>query len=161
MAVVTDEQERSLTFLKTINKKESSFPFYILLRKNKIIFLIMAYNEKLTEKVREALSQLPKVEEKRMFRGVAFMVNDKMCISAGNDELMVRIDPSFHEEALKKKGTRPVIMKGHEYKGYVYVNEKELKSKKDFEYWINLALKFNKIAKSSRKAIPSKKRHKR
>jgi TfoX/Sxy family transcriptional regulator of competence genes len=111
----------------------------------------MAYNEKLTEKIRQALADVPKVEEKRMFRGVAFMVDSKMCISAGDDEIMVRIDPAIHEEAIKKKGARTVVMKGREYKGYVYVKEDSLKLKKEFEYWIKLALEFNKHAKSSKK----------
>ncbi len=128
--------------------------FFKLKNKNR-----MAYNEELTKRVRAALSNLPNVEEKRMFRGVAFIVNDKMCISAGNDELMFRIDPAIHDEVLKKKGARPVIMKGREYKGYVYINEKSINRKKDFDYWIRLALEFNKIAKVSRKATqPNKKR---
>ena len=111
----------------------------------------MAYNEKLTKRVREALAHLQNVEEKRMFGGVAFMVSDKMCISAGDDELMFRIDPAIHDESLKKKGCRPVIMRGRKYKGYVYLNEKKLKNKKAFDYWIKLALEFNKIAKSSKR----------
>ena len=77
----------------------------------------MAYNEKLTARIREALAHLPKVEEKRMFRGVTFMVNDKMCISAGDNKIMCRIDPAIHEEVIKGKVARPVKMKGREYKG--------------------------------------------
>ena len=111
----------------------------------------MAYNEKLTNKIREALAHLPKVEEKRMFRGVTFMVDDKMCISAGDDKIMCRIDPAIHEEAIKRKGCKTVKMKGREYKGYVYVQEEGIKTKKDLDYWIGLALDFNKLAKSSKK----------
>jgi len=111
----------------------------------------MAYNEKLTNRVRKALSHVPKVEEKRMFRGVAFMVDGKMCVSAGDDEIMCRIDPAIHEEVIQKKGCRTMVMKGREYKGYVYVNEESMKSKKDFDYWVGLALDFNKRAKPSRK----------
>ena len=111
----------------------------------------MAYNEKLTVRIREALAHLPNVEEKRMFRGVTFMVNDKMCISAGDNKIMCRIDPSIHEEALKRKGCETVKMKGREYKGYVYVSEEGIKTKKDLDYWIRLALEFNKLAKSSKK----------
>jgi TfoX/Sxy family transcriptional regulator of competence genes len=111
----------------------------------------MAYNERLTNKIREALAHLPKVEEKRMFRGVTFMVNDKMCISAGDDKIMCRIDPAIHEEAIKRKGCETVKMKGREYKGYVYVQEGGIKTKKDLDYWIGLALDFNKLAKSSKK----------
>ena len=111
----------------------------------------MAYNEKLANRVRKALSHVPKVEEKRMFRGVAFMVDGKMCVSAGDDEIMCRIDPAIHEEVIQKKGCRTMVMKGREYKGYVYVNEESMKSKKDFDYWVGLALDFNKRAKPSRK----------
>jgi len=111
----------------------------------------MAYNEKLTARIREALAHLPKVEEKRMFRGVTFMVNNKMCITAGDDKIMCRIDPAIHEEVIKRKGCETVKMKGREYKGYVYVSEEGIKTKKDLAYWITLALDFNKLAKSSKK----------
>jgi TfoX/Sxy family transcriptional regulator of competence genes len=111
----------------------------------------MAYNEKLTARIRQALAHLPRVEEKRMFRGVAFMVNDKMCITAGDNKIMCRIDPSIHEEVLKKNGCETVKMKGREYKGYVYVSEEGIKTKKDLDYWVRLALEFNKLAKASKK----------
>ena len=111
----------------------------------------MAYNEKLTARIREALAHLPKVEEKRMFRGVTFMVNNKMCITAGDNKIMCRTDPAIHEEVIKRKGCETVKMKGREYKGYVYVSEEGIKTKKDLTYWITLALDFNKLAKSSKK----------
>ena len=44
-----------------------------------------------------------------------------------------------------------VKMKGREYKGYVYISEEGIKTKKDLAYWISLALDFNKLAKSSKK----------
>jgi len=117
----------------------------------KLIEPVMAYNEKLTARIREALAHLTNVEEKRMFRGVTFMVNDKMCISAGDNKIMCRIDPSIHDEVLKRKGCETVKMKGREYRGYVYVSEEGIKTKKDLDYWIGLALEFNKRAKSSKK----------
>jgi hypothetical protein len=46
-------------------------------------------------------------------------------------------------------------MKGREYKGYVYVNEEGIKAKKDFDFWIGLALGFNKLAKASKPARKS------
>ena len=83
----------------------------------------MAYNEKLTNRVREALAGVSNIEEKKMFRGVTFMVNGKMCISAGDDEMMCRIDPDVHEAAIERKGCRAMEMKGRQYKGYVLINE--------------------------------------
>ena len=111
----------------------------------------MSYNENLAGKIRKALAHLPDVKEKKMFGGLAFMVDDKMCVTVGADRIMCRIDPALHEEAIKRKGSRTLIMKGREYKGYVRVNEDSIKNKKDFDYWIGLALDYNKIAKSSKK----------
>ena len=42
-------------------------------------------------------------------------------------------------------------MKGREYTGYVYVKEESVGTKKGLEYWICLALEFNKKAKASKK----------
>lgn len=109
----------------------------------------MTYNEILAQKVRNAVAHIPGVAEKKMFGGIAFMVNGKMCVSAGKNRLMCRIDPAIHEEALKKKGCRTVIMKGREYKGYVFVSEEGMSNRKDFDYWIGLALDYNKRAKAS------------
>ena len=111
----------------------------------------MAINEKLTNRIREALAYVPKVAEKTMFRGIAFMVDDKMCITVGDNEIMCRIDPAIHQECLTKEGCRTMEMKGREYKGYILVEERVLKTKSDLDYWVGLALDFNPRAKSSKK----------
>jgi len=64
---------------------------------------------------------------------------------------MCRIGPDVHEDALKKNGCRPMIHNGKMMKGFVFISEEGMKSKKDFEYWIRLALDFNKSAKASPK----------
>lgn len=104
----------------------------------------MAYSEKLANRIRQALAQVPDVEEKKMFGGLAFMVGGKMCLTAGADQMMCRIDPDIHETTIQKEGCRTVIMRGREYKGWVYVNEESLQTEADFNYWIELALDFNK-----------------
>ena len=88
----------------------------------------MAYNEALAGRIRAALGAQPIVEEKKMFRGVTFMVNGKMCISVAQDEIMVRIDPKLHDEVIKKECCRTMIMKGKPYMGYVLVKESALVS---------------------------------
>lgn len=104
----------------------------------------MAYSEKLADRIRQALTHSPAVEEKKMFGKLAFMVRGKMCLTAGSDQMMCRINPNIHKTAINKKGCRTVIMRGREYKGYVYVSEQNLQTEADFNYWVNLALDFNK-----------------
>jgi TfoX/Sxy family transcriptional regulator of competence genes len=111
----------------------------------------MSYNEKLADRIREALSHLPKLEEKKMFKGVTFMVNDKMCVCVSGDELMCRFNPTLQETIAEKNGFKPMIMKGREYKGYGYVSLDAIKTKKELMYWINLCLEYNSIAKASAK----------
>jgi TfoX/Sxy family transcriptional regulator of competence genes len=110
----------------------------------------MAYSERLASRVREALAHLPSVEEKKMFRGMTFLVNGKMCVNVSGEDLMVRIDPREHEAAIKRKGARTLNMKGRDYKGFIYVSDDGMKEKRDFDYWIALALDFNKRAKASK-----------
>ncbi|WP_431214103.1 TfoX/Sxy family protein [Puia sp. P3] len=111
----------------------------------------MPYNEKLADRIREALMDTPKVKEKVMFSGVAFMVNDKICITVGPDRIMCRIDPAIHDQLLEERACRPMIMKGREYKGYIVVNEEDVQRKAELDYWIGLCLDFNPMAKSSKK----------
>ncbi|MEM7124680.1 MAG: TfoX/Sxy family protein [Chloroflexota bacterium] len=109
----------------------------------------MAYSEALAEKVRKALADIEQVEEKKMFGGLAFLVNEKMCINAGADRLMFRIDSDHSEDVLAKDGCEAVVMKGRVYRGYFNVNEDILGSEEEFNYWVGLALEFNKKAKKS------------
>jgi TfoX/Sxy family transcriptional regulator of competence genes len=111
----------------------------------------MAYDQKLADRIRESLMNLPKVEEKLMFGGVCFMVNDKMCIGVLKDEMMCRIDPESETLALEKPGCRPMDFTGRPMKGYVYVSQDGIKTKKNFDYWIGMCLDFNSKAKASKK----------
>ena len=115
----------------------------------------MPYNSELADRLRAALSGAGTVEEKKMFGGLMFMVNGMMCVSVGKDRIMCRIDPSLHNDVLKKKRCRTVVMRGREYKGYVHVDATDVATKKEFNFWIGLALDYNK------KASPSSKRTKR
>lgn len=111
----------------------------------------MAYNEKLAGRIRQALADIKQVEEKKMFRGITFMVNGKMCVSVSGENLMVRFDPALQNELAEKNGFEEMKMKGRVYKGYCYIHPEGIKSKKDFDFWINLALEFNTKAKASKK----------
>jgi len=65
----------------------------------------MAFNEKLADRVRELLAEAGKnIDEKLMFGGLCFMVDNKMCVCVSKDRLMLRLDPDFYEEALEKEG---------------------------------------------------------
>ncbi len=83
--------------------------------------------------------------------GLTFMYNDKMCVGIIGDEMMCRIDPSLHETVVEQQGCRSMDFTKRPMKGYVMIDEIGMKTKKEFNYWINLCLEFNSKAKSSKK----------
>lgn len=112
----------------------------------------MTYNEQLADRVREIIARTERnVEEKRMFGGLCFMVNDKMCVGVEADRMMLRIGPDVFEEALEKDGCTPMDFTGTVMKGYVFVDSEALATNKQLDYWMKLALDFNKVAKASQK----------
>lgn len=84
----------------------------------------MAYDNDLANRVLEYLTQKEgfRVEKKKMFGGLAFMVNGKMCVNVGDSQLMCRFNPELTAQISEKKGFLPMIMNGKEYKSYCYVD---------------------------------------
>lgn len=110
----------------------------------------MAFNEQLGDRIREALVNIENVEEKLMFGGLCFMVDNKMCVGVVKDEMMCRIDPAQEDDLLLKEGARPMDFTKKRMKGYIYVDENGLRRNSDFVFWINACLNYNPKAKSSK-----------
>ena len=112
----------------------------------------MAYNEYLGERIDNALQKMGiAFEERKMMGGLAFMVDEKMCVGVVKENLMARIDPEIFETALTKPGCEPMDFTGKQMKGFVFVTPEAIDQDEDLDYWIELALEFNPRAKSSNK----------
>ena len=112
----------------------------------------MAFNVELADRTREIISLIhTNVEEKTMFGGLCFMVNDKMCLGIIKDKLMVRLDPAKYDEVMEMEGCEPMDFSGKPMKGFVFVDTFALSTRQKLEYWIDLALDYNKVAKKARK----------
>jgi TfoX/Sxy family transcriptional regulator of competence genes len=111
----------------------------------------MAYDELIEKRIRKIFdSQSVDYEAKRMMGGLCFLVNGKMCVGVETNRLMARIGPDAYDDALTRKGCRPMDFTGRPMRGFVFVQPQGIKSAKDLGYWLNLALAFNPHAKKSR-----------
>ena len=87
----------------------------------------MAYDEDLANRVREVVGTEKGVTEKRMFGGLAFLINGHMAVSAsGQGGLLLRVDPAETDTLLKDPAARPFEMRGREMDGWVRVDADEL-----------------------------------
>lgn len=113
----------------------------------------MAYDLNLAARVRKYLACLPEyfVEEKKMFGGLAFLVNGKMCVNVSRKGLMCRYDPSRREELEDRVGYQPMQMGGRHMQGFCYVTEEGYAGSHDFDFWLRLCLDYNPIAPISKK----------
>jgi TfoX/Sxy family transcriptional regulator of competence genes len=111
----------------------------------------MAYNEKIADKIRIALDGTKNLVEKKMFGGIAFMVNDKMCLGVDKDDIMLRCEPEMTEALLSKQGVRPFDLTGKPMKGWLLVSEEGTSTKKNFDYWVQVALEANKKVTTKKK----------
>ncbi len=62
----------------------------------------MAYDEGLAQRIRKALDDRPGIAERKMFGGLCFGLNGNMACGVTGDELMVRVGPDGHADALKR-----------------------------------------------------------
>jgi len=111
----------------------------------------MHYNELLASRIAEKLMHLPDVEEKEMFGGLVFMVNGKMCIGVMKDKMMLRINPEIIDSLTDMDGWEQMTMGGKSMNGYILVSEDVINQNQALNFWINLALEFNPLAKASKK----------
>ncbi len=86
-----------------------------------------------------------------MMGGLTFMVNGKMCVGILKEDLMARIDPEVHEDALKRKGCREMDFTGRPMKGFVFVGPEGTSTGRDLGSLVRLALAYNKEARQSKR----------
>ncbi len=97
----------------------------------------MAYDEDLADRIRELLGPQKGVEEKRMFGGLAFLINGNMAVAvSGRGGLMVRVPPDETEKLLARDHVEPMVMAGRETRGWLRVRSDGVKTKRQLQSWV-------------------------
>jgi TfoX/Sxy family transcriptional regulator of competence genes len=97
----------------------------------------MAYDEDLANRVRELIAAEPGLTEKKMFGGLAFLIDGNMSVGvSGQGGLMVRIEPAETDALVAKAHARPFEMRGREMQGWLRVDAEGLRTKRQLEPWV-------------------------
>jgi len=110
----------------------------------------MAYDEKLAARVTIAVGQDARVETRRMFGGLCFLINGNMAFGVEGKRLVVRVGPEAHAAALKLKGARPMDFTGKPLKGFVYVSAEAVRTAVGLRKWLKKGFEFAGKLKSKR-----------
>ena len=97
----------------------------------------MAFDTELAGRVRELLGPLRGVDEKRMFGGLAFLINGNMSVAvSGQGVLMVRVPAEDTEKLLGRAHVSPMVMGGREVRGWIRVGSAGVKTTRQLTDWV-------------------------
>ena len=103
----------------------------------------MGYDEDLADRIRSAIEAKAGVTEKRMFGGLAFLVNGNMAVSAsGQGGLLLRVDPDQTESLVGEDGVARFEMRGRAMDGWVHVDPSAVASEDDLTRWVGIGVAF-------------------
>ena len=103
----------------------------------------MAYDEDLAVRIRVALSDQDGVTDRRMFGGLAFMVNGHMAVAAsGQGGLLLRVDPAETESIVGEDGVTRFEMRGREMNGWVRVDPAAVASDDQLKRWVDVGVAY-------------------
>ena len=102
----------------------------------------MAYDETLAQRIRELLADKHSVVEKKMFGGIAYMLDGNMFCGIVKDQLMVRVGPERYDDALARPHAAPMDFTGRSMRGMVYVTPDGFRTDSDLKRWLELGLEF-------------------
>jgi TfoX/Sxy family transcriptional regulator of competence genes len=121
----------------------------------------MAYNEALAERIRAVLDGEPRLTEKKMFGGIAWMVNGNMAVGIVKDDLMLRVGEERFQEALSLPHARPMDFAGRPMVGMVYIGPQGVATDGALRERIALAMGFVRAMPAKKAKTPAKGRAKR
>ena len=97
----------------------------------------MAYDEHLAERIRELVAAEPGLTERKMFGGLAFMINGHLAVSAsGRGGLLLQVESDETDALLAKPHAHAFEMRGREMQGWVRVEAEGVKTKRQLERWV-------------------------
>lgn len=103
----------------------------------------MAYDEALADRVRGLIEHHPGMTEKRMFGGIAFLIDGNMAVAAaGEGGLMVRVHPDEVDAAIAQDGVARMVMGGREMTNWLLVEGYAITGDDQLGDWVDSGVAF-------------------
>ena len=103
----------------------------------------MAYDAAMADRIRAALETESGVTEKKMFGGLAFLVDGRMAVAAGSGGVMLlRVPPDETDRHLQRPGAEPFVMRGREMTGWIGVRPEALATDSELEDFVRIGVRY-------------------
>lgn len=99
--------------------------------------------EELAGRIRPLVAGERAIVEKRMFGGIAFLLNGNLAVSSsGNGGLMLRCEPSDTSALVAEPGVSRVVMRGRAMDGWIRVDAARVREPRDLERWVRVGVDY-------------------
>lgn len=105
----------------------------------------MAFDQSLAARIREELVPVSGITEKRMFGGLAFILNGNIYVGVWKDSLLVRLDVAEGVAALYEPHVRDFDITGRPMKGWILVDPPGIEDDRGLKEWLFRAYEFVKM----------------
>lgn len=103
----------------------------------------MAFDEILAQRIQNKLFDLKiQFEEKRMFGGLAFMIQGKMCIGITKNQMMLHVLDEHYDFLIEENYVHPMQFTGKTMRGFLFIDQEAFINESEFEKFIQLGLEF-------------------
>ena len=103
----------------------------------------MAYDEHLAERIRDVIGEDAGIDEKKMFGGLAVLLDGNMAVGVSGEELMVRVGIDDFDEALTNEGVRPFDMSGKRMNGWILVGGEGIAEDSELAHWVSVGMEYS------------------
>ena len=103
----------------------------------------MAYDEELAKRIRDLVTDEPGLAERKMFGGLAFLVNGNMAIAAsGQGGILVRVDPVESDALVAATPAREMEMRGRSMAGWLRIEARDVRARKELATWVDRGVSY-------------------
>lgn len=104
---------------------------------------LMAYDEELGNRIREHIGHEKGLTERRMFGGLAFMINGHMAVSASSKGgLLLRVDPAETDALVREPHIGRFVMRGREMDGWLGIDPPAFATDEEFARWLRIGVSY-------------------
>jgi hypothetical protein len=99
---------------------------------------VVAYDVELADRIRMMLKDEPGLTERRMFGGLAFLIDGNMAVSASSKGgLLLRVDPALTGSLVSEPEVGRFEMRGREMDGWLRVDASVVEGDGDLQHWVS------------------------
>lgn len=102
----------------------------------------MTFDEGLSQRIRDLISDLPGYQERKMFGGIGFLLAGNMACGVNQEDLIIRVGKDNYQDALSKPDVTVFDLTGRAMTGWIVVKTPGYQKDVALQEWVDQGVAF-------------------